>query len=168
MKSKPALVKSLAWSEHKSLVSYKLLAFDPFGHEFCRIDITDDTTANEIGLRKKKAEAEYQKVILSVIEPGVGKTVAWRVIAHDGEKGVTDKKDVADQWVAAGLDVRPLGEIDTPTPAPSSGGPNWHAHVGSLLAVIEYMTEATGEGLDEDDAAMVAQINAEYSEASNV
>lgn len=34
--------------------------------------------------------------------------VAWRAVGSDGYSDVTERKDIADQWCADGIDVKPL------------------------------------------------------------
>lgn len=65
------VVPPLNWSEHKALRGTKLLAFDPFGHEFARIDLYPNITVTEIETRKHSAEEEYQRKMWAAIYPPV-------------------------------------------------------------------------------------------------
>lgn len=60
--------KPLEWGTYKALgAGQKLLAFDPFGNEFARID-TKDAALEWIEEKKSLAEARYQAVMRDAIK----------------------------------------------------------------------------------------------------
>jgi hypothetical protein len=88
----------------------------------------------------------------------------WQLAYAEGRQSRQYDTENGDaQECRAALDAA-FKEVRTPSPLPHvMVGINWHAHCGALLAVLEYICEATGEHPDEEDAALVKQIDADWT-----
>lgn len=65
-------IKPLEWHVHKSLIGYKICAYDVFGHEFARYDSPDPAASirsNAFEAFKHNKEREYKLKISSAFEP---------------------------------------------------------------------------------------------------
>jgi hypothetical protein len=115
------IVKPLVWRECPSLAGKKLIADDPFGNEFARIDLVDNITATALLEQKRRAENAYLEVMLSAIyaDAATGKTkiIGYGNVYRDSDGDLQlgsadiDKLSDVSPWAASFMEHVGLAEI---------------------------------------------------------
>lgn len=122
MRGKPipgVAIKPLVWRTFPALAGDKMVALDPFGNEFARIDIGKNTTATAIRDQQVRAENAYRERMLSAIEPDPLDPLQDSLVADDILRRLIDRPATMIETVGGGK--RPKVEITFDTSKDSGG-----------------------------------------------